>query len=100
VKNKKAFNFFDISLARRGFGGFGVCLFISGWMEKIFFFLYKYMFLKINHLFRSFLFFFLRFMKFFPRKNIFLHPKSEPEKKSKANGEATSDQCEGEEREM
>lgn len=39
-------------------------------------------------------------MKFFPRKNIFLHPKSEPEKNKPAKNarqwEATSDQCEGE----
>lgn len=38
-------------------------------------------------------------MKFFPRKNIFLHPKSEPENrkfKKKTQGEATSDRCEGE----
>lgn len=34
-------------------------------------------------------------MKFFPRKNIFLHPKSEPEKSARQR-EATSDQCEGE----
>jgi hypothetical protein len=87
VKNKKAFNFFDISSLFSRAAAASVCAFsYIFWKEKIrkYSFLYKYMFLKINHLFRSFLssFFFLHEI-FFPRKNIFLHPKNANPKKEK-----------------
>lgn len=73
MKNKKAFNFFDISLSRK-----------IGWVEGENIFSYKYMFLKINHLFVYFL-----AWNFFHGKN-FLHPKTERNERKKRKGEGSN----------